>query len=213
MPNTDWGMLFKKENGCEFDVNSKADRAKMDEIKRKGDPVKPKVEPAPVSPALSGLRGRLIDEARKCVGWKEATGNNDGPAIDKILGSVGLKGTRNPYCAAFNYFVYKNAGASNLVPQSAWSPDWVARATWTKAKGGVTPKAGDTFGIYFANKGRVSHTGMIVEWHEKEGYAVTIEGNTSGHDSFGTAADREGSGVFEKKRKISEFHSIRNWID
>lgn len=219
--------LFRKTHGSSFDPNSAADRKKMADLpfvnvpvakvvklpaKTPAEQAQPTEGKAPAKSAEDALRARIIAEAKKCVGWKEKTGKNDGPEIDLILESVGLKGKREPYCAAFNYFVYKNAGAAKLVPGSAWSPDWVVKPTWTRKAGGATPKPGAAFGIYFESRQRIGHTGLIVEWNEAKGYVITIEGNTSGADAFGTEADREGSGVFMKKRKISEIHSVRDWV-
>lgn len=166
-----------------------------------------------VAPSADSRRDKIIAIARGCVGWKEATGNNDGPKIDDILSSCGLKGTRQPYCAAFIRFVYDRAGLS-VGPKkgdAAWSPNWVAGATWTKAKGGEAPLPGDAFGIYFKNKGRVAHCGIILEWHAT--HCLTIEGNTSADAAIGTEADREGQGVFIRRRDRSEIYAVRNWLD
>lgn len=161
---------------------------------------------------VAAQRRLVVAVAKSAVGWSEKTGHNDGPEVDRILDSVGLKGSQDPYCAAFNYFCYSQAGLGKLVPRSAWSPDWVDKPTWTRTGGGTTPQPGAAFGIWFASKGRVSHTGLILEWHQDEGYVLTIEGNTSNNAAVGSAADREGGGVFMKKRKLSEIFAVRDWF-
>lgn len=169
----------------------------------------PAAEPPAAAPDLSP-REAVIAYADSCVGWKEATGHNDGRRIDEILGSVGLAGTRNPYCAAFVYYVGKMALADrNPYPRSAWSPDMVRAPTWVKGHG-IEPLPGDTFGIYFANKGRVAHTGLV---RRNLGNIVeTLEGNTSPDALAGSAADRDGGGVYRKRRLKSQIYAFRSWF-
>ena len=128
----------------------------------------------------------LLAVARPLVGQVEE-GHNDGPFVKEVLASVGL-GPGHPWCAAFNFYVFRKAGFASLVPRSAWSPDWV--------KGGRRGEAypADVFGIYFPSKGRVAHTG-IVEATGKT-FVTTIEGNTN------AAGSREGDGVYRKKRPL-----------
>jgi hypothetical protein len=158
-----------------------------------------------VSIAQAGPREQVMGVANSLVGLKEATGRNDGPIIEEILKSTGAsKG--DPWCAAFNYYCYLKAGYANLVPKSAWSPDWVKDATW-KRGGGEYPKAADSFGIYFQSKGRVAHTGLIKSWGKT---VQTIEGNTIRDGAIGD--EREGGGVFLKRRSPRQIHSVRNWL-
>lgn len=168
----------------------------------------PIAKPESVKPTESD-RERIIREAAKLVGTREATGRNDGPIIDAILDSVGLKGTRSPYCAAFNRFVYDQAALRNVGPRSAWSPDWVANPTW-KQGNGREPRPGDAWGIYFKNKGRVAHTGLVEKWGGQ--VVMTIEGNTSPDASVGSEADRNGDGIWRKRRLIRQIYSVRDWI-
>jgi hypothetical protein len=155
-------------------------------------------------------RTDVLQIAESCVGWTEATGRNDGAKIDDILGSVGLRGTRNPYCAAFVYYCGMRAGFPGLYPRSAWSPDMVTQPTWTRAKGGREPQPGDTFGIYFPAKGRVAHTGFILRANGRT--FDTIEANTSPEAASGSAADRDGGGVWRKRRLRSQVYSVRDWV-
>jgi hypothetical protein len=155
-------------------------------------------------------RAKVIAEARRWIGTREATGQNDGPGIDAILGTVGLAGTRAPYCAAFNATVYSRAGVQGAWPRSAWSPDWLRGATWTRASGGRLPAPGDVFGIYFPSKGRIAHTGLVEQWGTS--VVVTIEANTSPDAAPGTEADRNGDGIWRKRRLVRQIHSVRDWI-
>jgi hypothetical protein len=167
----------------------------------------PAATPAPA--ASPSPRERIVAEGIKLIGTTEATGKNDGAAVDRILGSVGLAGSGAPWCAAANRYVYDQAGLRDVGPRSAWSPDWVASPTWTKAKGGKTPLPGDAWGIYFSSKGRVAHTGLVEKWGTT---VVTLEGNTSPDAVAGSAADRDGGGFHRKRRLQSQIYSVRSWL-
>lgn len=143
------------------------------------------------------------------VGVRELTGKNDGPEVEAYLASVGLE-KGQPYCAAFVYWVGREAlGPANPYPRTAWSPSMVAGGEKVTAK--TKARRGDTFGIYFPSKKRVAHTGLVDEWGD--GASVwTCEGNTSGTAKSGSAADRDGQGVFRKKRLKASIYNVRDWI-
>lgn len=168
----------------------------------------PKPKPSPIP--TPGPRERVLGVATALIGTKEATGKNDGPIIEAILASTGNR-KGDPYCAAFNYYVYREAGLSNFVPRSAWSPDWVRSPTWTRADGGRSPEPADAFGIYFPSKKRVAHTGLVKSWGSSA--VVTVEGNTSPEAASGSSADRDGGGIWSKRRLVRQIHSVRNWLD
>ncbi len=153
-------------------------------------------------------RQAVLDAGRRLLGTTEATGRNDGPVIEAILKAVGLN-RGDPYCAAFNFWCYRAAGLAERVPRSGWSPAWVASPTWRRGKG-RTPRPADAFGIWFARKRRVAHTGLIEKWGAKS--AVTIEANTSPSAEFGAASDRDGDGIWRKRRLIRQIDAVRDWI-
>lgn len=165
---------------------------------------KPHEQPLPIS-----SREKVIGVARSSIGWKEATGNNDGVQIERILASVGLEGTRSPYCAAFCFYCYQEAGVGSKIPRSAWSPDLVQNPTWKQGHG-ETPRTSDIFGIYFASKGRVAHCGLIEKWGN--GMAVTIEGNTGPQAEPGTELDRDGDGVWRRWRLTSTIYAVKSYL-
>lgn len=158
-----------------------------------------------------GKRDRILAAARSLIGITEATGNNDGERIDAILASVGLEGTRSPYCAAFNRYVYDLAGLHSYGPRSALAAVWVRSPTWRKATGGMQPLPGDAWGIWFPSKGRVAHTGLVEKWGTS--IVVTLEANTSPEAVVGSDADRNGDGVWRKRRIIRQIYAVRNWLD
>jgi hypothetical protein len=155
-------------------------------------------------------REKIVKVGTELVGTQEATGRNDGEVVEKILNSVGLsKGA--PYCAAFNYWCYLQAGESSKVPRSGWSPDWVRNPSWKRSSGGETPKPGDAFGIFFKSKNRVAHTGLVKKWGNS--IAITVEGNTAPEAAAGSAADRDGGGIWSKRRLKNQIYSVKNWLD
>lgn len=147
------------------------------------------------SPGVEAQRLLVVEQARKSLGIREATGRNDGPLVDEILASVNLEGTKAPWCAAFIVWVGDKAfGASlfNPYPRSAWSPVFVAKPTWDRQRRGTPLKPADVFGIWFNSMGRVAHVGLV---EKNEGdWLVTIEGNTNGGGS------RDGDGVYRRRR-------------
>ena len=161
--------------------------------------------------AWAGPRESILEEATLLIGTTEQTGQNDGVRIDLILASVGLDGTQAPYCAAFNRYAYDMAGLRTIGPRSALAAKWVSSPTWTRRRGGMTPLPGDPWGIWFASKGRIAHTGLVQVWGQNT--VRTIEANTSPEAVPGSSADRDGDGIWSKRRLRSQIHSVRNWLD
>lgn len=158
-------------------------------------------------------RSGILAVASKYVGAQEETGHNDGELIEDIIASAGFsRKSQIPYCGAFVRFVYDEAGFKRLGPQgkdSAYSPNWVSRPTWTMKRNGATPLPADTFGIYFASKQRVAHTGIVEDWSE---VVLTIEANTSPQVKAGSAKDRDGDGIWRKRRSPRQIYSVRSWF-
>lgn len=163
----------------------------------------PKPPPKPLSD-----REKVIAVATSQVGVTEKTGNNDGE-VEKYIASVGENPkSKIPYCACFNYWCGKEALGKSPYPKSAWSPDHVKGGTRVTATSPI--KGGEAFGIYFGSKGRVAHTGLSVR--REGGNIITAEANTSGNAAVGSAADRDGQGVFMKRRPWRTVYSVKDWI-
>lgn len=169
-------------------------------------------EPPPVAheqPRLKTAREKVLDVAKSTLAWREASGRNDGPEIERILSVVGLQGTGSPYCAVYCVFCYESGGVGSKIPHSAWSPDLVKNPSWLRGHG-ETPRPSDVFGIWFNSKGRVAHVGLIEKWGD--GAATTIEGNTGPGSSSGTERDREGEGVFKRWRPTMSIYSVKSYL-
>jgi len=149
-------------------------------------------------------RGKILEFARSTIGIREATGNNDGEKVEEILKTVGLKGSKAPWCAAYVVWVGDSALGRDLnpYPRSAWSPDFVRNPQWNRGSGRM-PLPASTFGIYFSSLKRVAHTGLIEK--VSGDFAITIEGNTNDGGS------RDGDGVFRRRRLLSTILA-KDWL-
>ncbi len=166
--------------------------------------------PAAPAPAKTP-REKVLAVASSQIGVTEKTGRNDGEQVEAYLTSVGLAAkSRAPYCACFVFWSGREAlGPANPYPKSAWSPDMLAAGIRVTA---TTPiHGGETFGIYFPNKGRIAHTGLV---ERRDGAnLITIEANTNANAAVGSASDRDGQGVYRKRRPWRTVHSTRDWLN
>jgi hypothetical protein len=67
-----------------------------------------------------------------------------------------------------------------------------------------TPAAGDIFGLYFPEKGRIAHVGFIDEWNEP--WLTTVEGNTN------VLGSRDGDGVYRKRRLVKSVYKVARYL-
>lgn len=172
-------------------------------------PLPSKPIPVPDEPRIKTSREKVLAVAKSTLGWREKTGQNDGPEIERILSVVGLKGTGSPWCAAFCVFCYEEAGVGHKIPNSAWSPTLVANPTWKRGDG-ETPRVADIYGIFFPSKGRVAHVGIVQSW--SGGTCVGIEGNTGPDGVEGTETDRAGDGVYKRWRPTMSIYSAKSFL-
>ena len=138
----------------------------------------------------------LLDCARKQVGVKEQSGQNDGAAVERYLSDVGMK-KGEPWCAAFVSWVFGQAGFAQ--PRTAWSP-----ALFPPDKLQQEPASGLVFGIYFPEFRRIAHCGFVER--VAGSWLVTIEGNTN------IAGSRNGDGVYRKWRHQKTICAYARWV-
>lgn len=138
------------------------------------------------------------------VGVKEKTGKNDGEQVEAYLKSIGL-GKGYAWCQAFLYWGFwmasKTLSMPNPMPKTGGVLDnWNKSKKYQVAKG-ERPKVGDVFIMDFG-KGQ-GHDGLITD--VQGDYILTIEGNTSADPSL-PSEDRDGQGVYRRRRKISSIN-------
>lgn len=138
------------------------------------------------------------------IGVREKTGNNDGAAVEKYLKATGL-GKGNPWCAAFEKWCFDQAKVKTTI--TAWSPSAHNSKNLLMFRDKLTtePRAGDVVCFYYANLGRIGHTGFY-DQRINESVYESVEGNTNGSGS------REGDGVYRKKRSYKSTYSISRWV-
>lgn len=154
---------------------------------------------------LSEKQKMLVQIALSQVGVHEEGGNNSGPIVEMYQRVIG-KAEKEPWCVSFVQWCVRQVdekykSETILFPtessQLLWSKTpHVARVTqpelgcvvvWTKYKGD-TPLS-------------IGHVGIVKEIIH-DGYMLTVEGNTSPGDGI----QREGDGVYVKRRLIHQNH-------
>jgi hypothetical protein len=145
---------------------------------------------------LAKKREALITRAQNELGVREKTGHNDGPRVEAYLKSVGLHAGA-PYCAAFISYLFLMEGYK--APKSGWCPDLFPASRLPRS---TLP--GNVIGIYFIDKKRIAHVGLI-EMVDDE-WCISIEGNTN------IAGSREGDGVYRKRRHFRTIYKMADWL-
>ncbi|MNK46510.1 hypothetical protein D3C87_652950 [compost metagenome] len=128
---------------------------------------------------------------------REATGKNDGAAVEQYLAYTGNK-KGEPWCASFVSWVFGQAGFKQ--PKTAWSP-----SLFPKSRLLSKAMPASVFGIYFPDKGRIAHAGLVER--QQGSWIYTIEGNTN------MAGSREGDGVYRKLRHVRTIKCYADWIN
>lgn len=75
-----------------------------------------------------------------------------------------------------------------------------------KLEKGTLGQPADVVGFWFSSKKRVAHVGIVEQWGTST--VTTIEGNTSGD----SGVDRNGGGVYRKKRLKGTIYCVKDWI-
>lgn len=145
---------------------------------------------------MSAIGEEAVRQAGSQLGVKEATGHNDGVAVEKYLKSVGL-GKGYAWCMAFMYWCFKEAalklGISNPLKQTGGVADQWNSKVGTRI---TTPVIGAIFFIIHADG--TGHAGICGSGL-LEGYAFhTIEGNSNNNGS------REGTSVVRHTRHLGD---------
>lgn len=166
--------------------------------------------PKPI-PTSDDIRQLLLKNLDKQLGIREIPeGSNRGKLIDIYNKHVG-NSLGDPYCAAFVSYNLDSVGVDN--PRSGWSPNYALKKDIIyKAKNtnNKSLKAGDVVSYYYSNLGRVGHVGFYLKT-DVNGYIITEEANTNSSSSVGTI-ERDGSGVYKKKRELTKVYAITRYI-
>lgn len=147
--------------------------------------------------SVAQYRIQVVRTAVNELGVRERSGRNDGARVEQFLKLIGLlKG--EPWCAAFVSWVFHKTGFEK--PRTGWSP-----ALFPSSRLARSALPGNVIGIYFRDKKRIAHVGII---EKQDGdWILSIEGNTNLQGS------REGDGVYRKRRHKSTIYQISDWIN
>jgi len=146
-------------------------------------------------------RDHLLEVSQRYVGIQEATGRNDGPVIERMQKFTGgEKG--EPYC--IDYLVTTGHEAGLIwMPITGYTPtlfQGAASAPFRIQAGELQP--GDDVGLsmYVKKEGkyRLAHGLRLKEKHGN--WWLTVEANTSPEAQPGTEADRNGDGIWNRRR-------------
>lgn len=137
------------------------------------------------------------------LGVREATGHNDGKAVEMYLRAVGL-GRGYPWCAAFVRWCFDSAHIATNINGAAASAHNAANLVWFKHRQVSEPRAADVFTLWYPSLNRIGHTGF---YHSRVNNSVyeSVEGNTN------EGGAREGDGVYKKYRSFNATYSISRW--
>lgn len=144
---------------------------------------------------MGRLADEIIKQAGSQLGVTEATGNNDGVAVESYLRSVGL-GKGYAWCMAFVYWCAKQAAkklnlANPLKATGGVLDEWQSN----RGKHVAVPVPGSIFIMKHPTGGY--HTGIVTGVFPG-GSLHTIEGNTNDNGS------REGTTVLRKTRYVKD---------
>lgn len=158
------------------------------------------------------------DLAHANIGVTEV-GDNRGKAVEAYQRSCippVLPG--GAWCACHVRFRMKQASTQlgtkydETFPRSGWCPDYSrwykASDLWIPAQSiiaGTTikrPRKGDHALFYFRQLGRIAHIGIV--WSADENGVWTVEGNTSPEPERPGDVERDGDGIYLKRREWHE---------
>jgi len=149
---------------------------------------------------------KLVDLARREIGVEEIDGTNCGPRVNQYKAATNLPPKEAwPWCAAFVCWLVREAmkGGTYTFQRPTTAGAWAFEA-WSRAQDASAqtkkPHAGDIKPgdiIVFT----FSHIGLAISAADRNGFVQTIEGNTD------AAGSREGGGVYQKTRRLSQIRS------
>jgi hypothetical protein len=163
--------------------------------------------PGPIS-----RRAAQDAKAKEVLSVRE-DGSNRGTFVEVYLKAVGLA-PGNPWCMAFIVLRLIKAAAAlgSVFPREIPKTGstvlfsdygkrrgfWIRRADLELGRASLQP--GDIVFYFFPSKGRIAHTGIVVDLADNKSF-FTVEGNTSG--GINDSVDRDGQGVYMKLRTLS----------
>ncbi|MCI8870649.1 MAG: CHAP domain-containing protein [Lawsonibacter sp.] len=137
---------------------------------------------------MSAAADKVLDLARGELGVKESP-----PGSGRVKYNDALGWGNNAWCCAFLWWLFREAGASELFfggGKTAYCPALLAFHREQAVQGDYRP--GDVVFFNFQGKSSAAHVGLCESWDGT--YITTIDGNT------GTGNEAAGGAVLRRKR-------------
>ena len=121
---------------------------------------------------------KILDVARSQLGIKENPPNSNKVKFNTAFYEQEVSGSQYPWCCAFIWWLFREAGASQLFyggKRTASCSKLLSFHTAQKIQGGYLP--GDIIFFNFKGKKNTEHVGICESWDGQ--YITTIDGNTA----------------------------------
>lgn len=148
----------------------------------------------------------LIDIALGQVGVHEIGGNNSGPVVEMYQRVIG-KAEKEPWCVSFIQWCVREVDRLHKSKTALYATE-SSQMLWTHSEKAlrINPPAPGSIVVWTKYSPNdlplsIGHVGIVKEVLN-ENFMLTIEGNTSPSDGI----QREGDGVYLKRRQIWTLH-------
>lgn len=136
---------------------------------------------------------RVLDLARSQIGVTEKPAGSNSVVYNTEYYARAVKGSGYPWCCTFVWWLFREAGASELFfggKKTAYCPTLLSFHKKQWVKDGYRP--GDVIFFNFSGKSSAAHVGICETWDGK--HITTIDGNT------GTSNEANGGKVMRRRR-------------
>lgn len=142
----------------------------------------------------------ILKIARAEIGITENPINSNNVKYNTEYYGKKVSGSKYPWCCSFVWWVFKEAGASDLFYSGKKTASCSTLYSYHKKKGQAITgdyQPGDMIFFNFSGKKKIQHVGICESYDKANGTITTIDGNT------GTTNEANGGAVMRRTRKIS----------
>ena len=135
---------------------------------------------------------KILEIARSQIGAKESPAKSDNVKYNTAYYGREVSDGKHPWCAVFVWWVFREAGASDLYyggDKTAYCPTLMS---FHKKQKVTNYRPGDIVFFNFSGRSSAGHVGICESWDGT--YITTIDGNT------GSASEDNGGAVLRRRR-------------
>ena len=135
---------------------------------------------------------KILEIARSQIGTKESPAKSDNVKYNTAYYGRQVSDGKHPWCAVFVWWVFREAGASDLYyggDKTAYCPTLMS---FHKKQKVTDYRPGDIVFFNFSGRSSAGHVGICESWDGT--YITTIDGNT------GSASEDNGGAVLRRRR-------------